>query len=153
MRTDIRPKKILEERRKAQRLNIPLQIKYKLLTKKRILEEVFCQDISGGGLKLRLKESLTVGQRMEVLLYFPNDPNPVTAKSSVVWCKRRLTKKKGPFFDIGVKHIKINPKDKERFVFLFCEMMINFLLPNLKYLKNEREKKSPTIRDSSKGRI
>ena len=115
------------ERRRAERLNIPIQIKYKLLPYKRILQETFSQNISGSGLKLSLGSPLKKGDRLKTLLYFPGDPKPVTAFSKVVWCTGKI-KKKRKSFEVGIKHIKIFHKDRERFVFLFCEMMINYFI-------------------------
>ncbi|GAF99749.1 unnamed protein product, partial [marine sediment metagenome] len=31
-------------------------------------------------------------------------------------------------FDVGLQYINISRKDKERFVFLFCETMINYFI-------------------------
>lgn len=120
-------KKVKRERRRAQRLSIPIKVKYKLLPKRKILEEIFTQNISGGGVSLRLAQSLQKGARLKTLLHFPGDPNPVTAVSEVIWCKR-VSEKKKVHYNAGIRHIKIVPRDKERFVFLFCEMMINFFV-------------------------
>lgn len=123
-------RKNILERRKAQRLNVPLQVKCRFFIKKKILiEEVFARDVSGGGIGLVLKRPLDIGAKLKTLIYFPNDRRPISFLTKVVWCKKVLRKGK-ICFDVGIKHIKITPKDKERFVFLFCETMINyFLLP------------------------
>lgn len=117
-----------KERRKAQRLNIPIQVKYKLLPRKRVLQQTFCQDISGKGARLILDSPLKKGDRLKTLLYFPEDSRPVTAFSKIIWCKRNAARKKKAGFETGMQYIRIDPKDRERFVFLFCEMMINYFL-------------------------
>ena len=114
------------DRRKSQRLKIPIQIRYKLLPHKRVLEETLTQNVSGGGMGLRLSQPLRKNDKLKVFLNFPTDPKPITAISEVTWCKKESVGRKG-FYKAGIKHIKIVPKDKERFVFLFCEMMINYL--------------------------
>lgn len=115
------------EKRKFQRLHIPLKIKCKWLTERGIIEEIAAQDISGGGLKIRVEKPFKEGERLKGLLYFPCEPRPVEVLSSVVWCKKKIVNRK-ECFDVGIKHIKIHPRHKERFVFLFCEMMINYFL-------------------------
>ncbi len=114
-----------KEKRRAQRLNIPLRFQYKLLPHKRILESAFSRDISGGGISFHSSEALKKGERLKILLHFPEEVKPVTAYSQVVWCKKVSQEKA---FNIGIQHVKIQPADKERFVFLFCEMMINYSL-------------------------
>ena len=114
------------EKRRAQRLNIPIEVKYKLFRKKRVLEEIFTQNISGSGVGIKSTKPLAKGTRIRTLLQFPGDPIPVTAISEVVWSKKTGGKNK-PCYETGIRHIRIIPKDREKFVFLFCEMMINFL--------------------------
>lgn len=117
----------LKDKRMANRLNIPLKIEYKLLPKQRILKEVFLEDISGTGLRVSLNYHLNKGSRLKTLLYFPKEENPVTAFSEVIWCKKRAADKRR-LFDVGMKYIKVDQKDKERFAFLFCETMMNYFI-------------------------
>ena len=117
--------KKIRERRRAQRLDIKFKIKYKLMPRKKILEETISQNVSGGGFCVHLNQPLKNGSKLKVLLYMPNVKQPITALSKVVWC-RKSAKQKG--YDVGIKHVKIAPKDKERFVFSFCEMMINYFM-------------------------
>lgn len=115
------------DKRKTIRLNIPLSIEYKLLPRKRILKQCFLENISGGGLMFTLEHCLNKGDRLKTLIYFPEEPKPVAAFSKVVWCKKISGKDKRNF-NVGIKYIKLDPKDKERFVFLFCELMINYFI-------------------------
>jgi len=125
----IGPGREIEERRKAQRLNLSIPVKFKFLSKQKILEETFCRDISGGGIKLRLNKPLDKGERLKTLLYFPDDPKPVSAISKVIWCKEsQRTRRKETYFDMGLQHVRIVTKDKKRFVFLFCETMIDYFI-------------------------
>lgn len=120
----MKKKRDVKERRKAQRLNIPLRMKYKLRTERGVLEESIVQDISGGGIGLSLDKPLKKGSKLKVLIYFPDDPKPISAESQVVWCRKSRSKRKYTY-NIGIKHLRIVPADRERFVFLFCETMIN----------------------------
>jgi len=114
-----------KEKRSSQRLNIPLRFQYKLLPHKRILESAFSRDISGGGISFHSSEALKKGERLKILLHFPEEAKPVTAFSRVVWCRKAAEEKA---YNIGIQHVKILPADRERFVFLFCETMINYSL-------------------------
>ncbi|MDD5584613.1 MAG: PilZ domain-containing protein, partial [Candidatus Omnitrophica bacterium] len=114
-------KKPYEERRKAQRLNISLPLEYRPVAGKSISsEKIFTRDISGSGVGLRLAYPVAKGARLGVLLHFPTDSRPVSSIGEIVWCTKRVVKGK-KFYDVGVKHLKIAAKDRERFVFSFCE--------------------------------
>lgn len=114
------------EKRMAQRIEIPIQVKYKYLPHMGALEEAIAQNISGSGIRLKLPHPLKKGDRLKILLYFPSDRQSVTALSEVVWC-RKVSQEKVAYYDLGIRYIRIAPKDRERFIFRFCEMMINVL--------------------------
>jgi len=116
-----------KNRRMAQRLNIPLRVQYQLLDGRKIRVENTAQDVSGTGYRLLLGSPLHKGQKLKTLLYFSSDKQPVTAISEVVWSKKVLKEGK-TFYSVGLKHIEVLPKDKQRFVFLFCEMMVNYFV-------------------------
>jgi c-di-GMP-binding flagellar brake protein YcgR len=119
------------ERRKTQRLKLPLKINYRWLSQKGLLREIFTQDVSGGGMRLRSTTPFKKGDRLKTQLYFPNSPKAVGVVNEVIWCRKVRFKNK-THFDVGIKHLKISPRDRERFVFLFCEMLINFILSSRK---------------------
>ncbi len=118
------------DRRKTQRLNIPILVKYKIFPRKKLLEETFCQDISGSGFRLKTEYPIKNGERFKTLLHFPSSLKPVTATSEVVWCKEAALKDKfgRRNYNIGIRYLKIAPKDKERFIYLFCELLLNYSL-------------------------
>lgn len=120
-------KKLIEKRR-TERLKVPLQVEYRFSAKRKTLvERIFANNISGGGIGLILDKPIALGTRLKTLIYFPNDAKPIEIISKVVWCQPKTRNS----FSIGIKHIRIKPKDRERFIFLFCETMINyFLLPS-----------------------
>lgn len=121
-------KKSALDKRKAQRLTIPLKVKYTISPRKRtIVEKIFSRDISGKGIGLRHEQPLKIGTKLKTLIYFPADPKPISAVSEVIWCRKGSGAGKA-YFNLGIKHQRILPKDKERFIFLFCETMINFFL-------------------------
>lgn len=116
------------EKRKAQRINLPIQVSYSLHPKKKVLDETFCHDISGGGLCISFSVRMKKGDRLKTLLHFPNDKKPVTAISKVAWVKKGNMSGGRVFYNTGIKHVGISHEDRTRFVYLFCEMMINHLM-------------------------
>jgi len=125
MRANNKNRRIVEKR-KTSRLHIPLNIEYRVMPKQKIIKEKLT-DISGGGVKLTLDSPLKKGERLKTLIYFPEERLPITAFSEVVWCKPRMVNNKKKF-DLGVKYVKITPRDRNRFIFVFCEMMINYFI-------------------------
>jgi len=128
--TDPAPRRKFTERRKAQRLKIPILISYKVFPRKKIIDETFSQDISGRGFRLKTAYPLKKGDKFKTLLHFPASPAPVTAKSEVVWCKEASTKGKygRRHYNIGMRYLTIAPKDRDKFIYLFCEMLLNYFL-------------------------
>jgi c-di-GMP-binding flagellar brake protein YcgR len=120
--------KRFREKRKTQRLNIPVYIKYNLLPKKGVLHKIFSRDISGGGIRIALNHAIKKGERLRTFLHFPNDPKPVATVTKIARCRKESAKRGKARFDIGLRYIKISPKDRQRFVFLFCEMMLNYFI-------------------------
>lgn len=117
----------MSDRRKATRLDIRLKIGYKLPLGRKMIIETFSENVSGKGIRVTLNKKLHKGDRLKTLIYFPKEPKPVTSFSEVVWCKaRRLEGRQ--IFDSGLRYVKISPRDRERFVFLFCELMINYFM-------------------------
>lgn len=118
------------ERRKAQRLKIPILISYKVFPRKKVIDETFSQDISGRGFRLKTAYPLKRGEKFRTLLHFPSSAAPVTAKSEVVWCKEASIKSKygRRHYNIGMRYLTIAPKDRDRFIYLFCEMLLNYFL-------------------------
>lgn len=115
-----------KERRRSERLDLPIKALF-CFFKKRTLIESITENISGGGICLKLEWPIPKQNKLRISLYFPNDTKPVNAISEVVWCKR-INQKGKTYYEVGIRHLKILPRDKERFVFLFCEMMINYLI-------------------------
>jgi c-di-GMP-binding flagellar brake protein YcgR len=137
--------KRLSQKRESQRLDVALRVQYGILSgraKKNGWQETFSHDISGGGIKLRLDFSLEKGNRLDTLIYFPGDSKPVHAIVKVVWCKRMAARNRKIFFDIGTQYMQMKTKDKERFILLFCEMMVDyFVLSEKERRQNIQEKR------------
>jgi len=109
-----------KDRRKAERIRIPLRVKYRWLKGERTLpKECVCEDISGLGIRLSLHEPLIVNAIVEIFIILDKDPQPLNALCRVRWCKK-LTENK---FVAGLKFIKI--KEYFRFIEFFCEKLLD----------------------------
>lgn len=106
------------ERRKSQRLNSLLPIKYKNKRNGPFLQALACQDIGGRGIRIVLPHEVKMNDRMQVLLYLRDMPNPIKTICRVVWCKRN---KYGKFI-AGLEFLKI--KRPEHFMEFLCEKII-----------------------------
>lgn len=111
------------ERRRFQRLMIPLQIRYRI-AQNRLWQETQCHDVSGRGVRLRIEEALGPGEEIELSLHFPQDPQPIPVLGCVVW---RLTGEGGAAYRTGIEYLQIKPSEKERFVMRFCETMVEYM--------------------------
>ena len=116
-----------DEKRRSQRIGIPLRVCLEGSTKVGRFETSCC-DISGGGHKVLLDRELPVGKELKTLLYFPDDPRPILLFGKVAWSKRARTKDKRELYYNGIQHVRVSKKDNERFIFNFCDTMINFFM-------------------------
>ena len=100
-----------KERRKSIRLDITIDVKYKIL---KIGEKgaAITKNISGEGMRLSVSEEIPTASILLLEMKIPIYPELITAKGIVVWSKRSESKIKK--FEIGVKFIKINPIAKTR---------------------------------------
>ncbi len=117
----------VKERRRYQRLELPIRVKYEVSRKKKPRKEAVTKDISGGGFKLRLDAPLDKRKTLKAYLYFPAGGRPVSARSRVMWTKK-VRRGGNHMYDNGIGHVSIDRKDRQRFVFLFCETMLNYFM-------------------------
>lgn len=110
------------EKRKAERFELPVAVIYKLKGTRQLRKVLSCDDISGLGLKLSLKEQLPLRSNVKITMRFKNKIRPITALCRVAWVNQ-LEKGK---FQAGFEFIRI--KEKKRFVEILCEEMLNFTL-------------------------
>ena len=93
-----------KERRKFIRLDITIDIKYKILKMGKKGEAV-SKNISGEGISLSVDEEIPPASILLLEMKIPVYPESITAKGIVIWSKKSEIKK----FEIGMKFIKINP--------------------------------------------
>lgn len=118
--TNNKPKQagIRTERRKAERLSIPLKVKYKIKGTAGRQKDAPWEDISGLGIRFCLNKPLSLKEELEIALYVLGDPKPIEVIGRVAWCKEF---DKGEF-KAGIEFIKI--KDHFRFTELICRSML-----------------------------
>ncbi|MCK9603085.1 MAG: PilZ domain-containing protein [Candidatus Omnitrophica bacterium] len=107
------------ERRKAERLLIPLKVKYRMRGKAGRHEHIPWEDISGLGLRFCLNKPLSPQKELEIAIYISDDPKPVKAIGKIVWCREF---RKGEF-KVGVEFTKI--ENNFRFAELLCKTMLD----------------------------
>ena len=95
-------KKRKAERRKAQRMRLPLSVKYKVSSRRPDWQDIECKDISGIGLGLYLSKSFRANEKVHVAFSCDRDDKPIKTVCRVVWCK----KVKSGLFRCGVEIIK-----------------------------------------------
>lgn len=113
-----------KERRKCQRLQIPLEIRYKLSEKDGKAYGIKCLNISGVGMKIETKEWLRVGQNIDISIYLPTHKKLVTINTRVVW-----SEKNRDGYWSGLKFLKIKPQTE--FTEFLCEKILDISLENV----------------------
>ena len=95
----------MSERRKYLRFNTPLDVQYKSLTLNPIFGKTLAKDLSREGLRIGLKDKVTVGTPLEICMNVPGDNLPVFATGKVAWADG---------FEAGVRLTKMNQSDRMR---------------------------------------
>jgi hypothetical protein len=72
------------------------------------LQSTFTEEVSPGGMKLRVPAHLEPGTAMVVRLQL-GEPGPLTVAAQVAWCKRD-----GGHYLAGVEFVQLRDEDKER---------------------------------------
>jgi c-di-GMP-binding flagellar brake protein YcgR len=99
-----------EERRKFERIEAPVRVKYKLLSEGSPGVDTAGKNIGGGGIRLSLKEKLQPGTLLKLEIGLPSSTNPITAIGKVVWIKEVLIQNKNvtSYYDTGIEFVKVS---------------------------------------------
>lgn len=110
------------EKRKADRIRVPLEAKFRLKGSRVFLKDPVCLEISGRGIHISVSCPLEKGELTEVAI-LPKDSNKaINALCRVRWCKKSA--KDG--FHAGMEFVKIkNPVYFEEFM---CEKIAETFL-------------------------
>jgi uncharacterized protein (TIGR02266 family) len=104
-----------DERRKYPRLKAPVFYRPTGLPLLRALRRAAKEravDISLGGVRIYSDDALTMGERLELDLFFPDDTT-LSAKGEVVWVNE-LPEGSPARYDVGVRFDKMDEHDRSR---------------------------------------
>lgn len=125
MKSNVRKKRLKGrklERRNAQRLNIPIRLKYKIAHGKDSFNKAKCVNISGGGVQVLVGFNLKPEDNVDICFYAGRKHGPFSALCTVVWCKKLKEKR----FAVGLRFM--NAKDNARFSNYLCDEMVKLFL-------------------------
>lgn len=99
------------ENRKYIRLKAPLGVAYRVIRKHKRpkMSLSLIKDISGGGTRFILKDSLRVGDLLHMEIQIPHLEDPIRAVGEVVWLSPSKNKDESP--EAGVRFRDMAPKD------------------------------------------
>lgn len=121
----------LKDKRKSDRLFLPIKIFYSLSLDAPWIGPVFVEDIGGYGLRFANDTKLSEKTELILKIVFPGDNNkPITLSGEVLWCGKEDEQQSD--FSVGVKFEKMNYEDRRRYIKYISE---EILLNNFKKLK------------------
>lgn len=98
--------------RTFERLSFPIEVEYDVPSKGDLHGEAKADNISWGGLGLRIGEKLEVGTRLSLRIRFPRRERLTVASGELVWIREnRLSGKRG--YEVGVRFIQADPFEFE----------------------------------------
>lgn len=113
-------------KRRADRIKWDPQLQCTFKTGRKILNVLTVQNYSGTGIKVEIDRALKKGERVSILLSFPQEKKPIKLHGEVAWHEK--IQADPPRYGAGIRFIDFAPHDQKRFILLFCgEMMAEFL--------------------------
>lgn len=103
----------MTENRNFIRLNVPLEVQYRVLESLKGLKATFTENVSESGMRLDFKEWLEPGTRLELTIRIPGESSPLWTIGRLVWMRRGPL---GKYFDGGVEITHIKIEDRERLI-------------------------------------
>jgi len=105
---------ISQDKRKSDRLNLPLKIFYKLPSSSEWIGPLTIENIGGDGLRFRSRTKLNKNTEITLEIELPHEPKPIPVKGKIVWCEEISLKRLN--YHIGVEFSKMRYQDRRRFV-------------------------------------
>ncbi len=131
-------KRVIEERRRFIRLEIPIEVKY-------VIEEdpnqarkrVATKDLSCDGLRFISGEKVDEGSVIDLNLTVPGAANPIHIKGKTIWSRKVSTEDTAPF-EVGVEFMQIEEDNKNTFLKYLCDLIYN----ETKIMESNRKQRS-----------
>jgi len=121
LRTEGISQLLSSDKRKSDRLTIPLGLFF-LLPREQTWNGPFqILDIGGHGLKFAFNQELKAGTEFDLKITFPERTQSfINAKAKVAWCKL----KSPTIYHIGAHITAMQQKDRRRYVLYICEKIV-----------------------------
>ncbi len=103
----------MEEKRKFVRLEFPIEVTYRISANPSIEDKSISKNISGGGIRIILKEKLLPGSPLELEINVPDTDVPISALGETVW-QEEMVMGREVCYESGVKFVKISPEDRDK---------------------------------------
>ncbi len=110
------------ERRKSERLSLPVTVLFSRPPAARWTAPVSVADIGGGGIAFRCRERLPENAELRIRIRLERPPD-ILLKGEVRWCR-----KSGNAYLAGVKFRKMNSDDRRRFLNYFGDQIMRAFL-------------------------
>ena len=122
------------EKRNYIRLDFQLQLNFNKEDGSGESFPAITKNISAEGLRFTSDQKLEKGSKIDFEIDLPNREKPVHFKGEVVWSKAASSADKGKKgnYDIGIKFVEVDKKDRNALMLYICEKMIDTLSSYLK---------------------
>jgi c-di-GMP-binding flagellar brake protein YcgR len=118
-------KKPMSERRRFIRLEVPVELSYRLPQGDRVYRST-SKNISPEGLGFQVSGGApSEADVLDITLELPSAPNPVHIRGKVVW-KKRLSLEDNTPYDIGVEFLDIDEDNKNTFLRYLCDLIYSW---------------------------
>ena len=97
------------ERRRFQRIDSNLPLRYKNLKTATVPMGSVTKDISEGGMRFKTNEFISLACRLVVEITLPMAPKPIKAISKVAWIRKLSS---GEQYELGNQFLEISKEDK-----------------------------------------
>ena len=127
-------KKEDSEKRKYIRLDFKLKLNFSAEGEPKKAYQAITRNISAEGLKFTSDQKLEPGSRVDFEVQLQNRKDTVHFKGEVVWSKEVpiLTSVRDKTYDIGVRFVDVDKKDKNALMLYICDKMVETLSNYLK---------------------
>ena len=97
------------ERRRWQRVDSNLPVRYKNLKTSTVPMGTLTKDISEGGIRFKTNEFISLACRLVVEITLPTVPRPIKAISKVAWIRKMSS---GDQYELGNQFLEISKEDR-----------------------------------------